>query len=83
MSAPDFREWFGLDAANPLHDFFRTEMRPVVARWEREGGAPVFLRLTHVNSEWICLDGWRAPAGCGPDDQGPAPTEADIPVGFV
>lgn len=42
------------------------------------------MRLTIVEDRvrdevWLCLEGWEKK----PDDQGPEPTAADIPVGFA
>ncbi len=82
MSAPDFSEWFHL-RGEEADTFFPRVIRPVVDRWEREAGFGVFLRITRVNLDWCRLDGWIAPEGVGPEDQGPPPTEADIPIGFV
>jgi hypothetical protein len=83
MSAPDRSEWLHLESRES--DVW-SRISVLVARcntqWHRELSAPVFLRVTLVNPEWVRLDGWKW-GGWNPPDQGPAPTEADIPVGFV
>ncbi len=76
---PDRREWLHLD--DPPH---LDRVEPFVHRcgraWECELGN-VFLRLTRIG-DWVCLDGWKWDRR-HPPEQGPEPTEADIPVGFV
>ena len=79
MTAPDAREWYRLDPDKPVigetnaatHKFWATH--PTCTFWR-------FTTLGIDRGEpWLCIDGWLTP----PDDQGPAPTDADVPMGFV
>lgn len=77
MTAPDFREWIEVTQADRVDAAIRQKVQAM-----RERGA-TWGRYTMVyvadGQCWLCADGWKVQ----PDDQGPEPTAADIPVGFV
>lgn len=77
MSAPDAREWYHLEPGQ-VEGIARSADQFAEAHPETR-----FHRCTVLGVErgdpWICIDGWVK----RPDDQGPEPTDADIPAGFV
>lgn len=78
MTAPDAREWYRLDPDEPLI----AGLDNAIAEFAAKHPAVVFPRVTFLGIDrgepWLCIDGWLT----APDDQGPEPTEADIPNGF-
>lgn len=76
---PDHRLW--AEAPDP-YALGRVQT-DLVNQMRREHPAVTFVRLTLVDGDylgiWICMDGWQVQ----PVDQGPEPTAAEIPVGFV
>jgi hypothetical protein len=78
MTAPDAREWYRLDPDGPVV----RQHQEAVAEFKAAHPTVTFARMTILGIDrgepWLCIDGWRAT----PDDQGPAPTDADIPIGF-
>lgn len=79
MTAPHAREWYRLDPDGPL---FR-QVGAALDEFCAAHPAVTFPRTTFLGIErgdpWLCIDGWLT----APDDQGPEPTDADVPVGFV
>lgn len=84
MTAPDAREWYRLDPEGPAVrqqqeaiDAFKGA-HPDIAASEK-GIARMTILGMDRGEPWLCIDGWLTL----PDDQGPEPTDADIPMGFV
>jgi len=79
MTAPFAREWYRLDPDGPITQ----QQHEAVERFKDARPTVTFGRITILGIErrepWLCIDGWLTP----PDDQGPVPTDADIPMGFV
>jgi hypothetical protein len=74
MTAPDVREWYPLDLTDP-----GASQHDAVRKFRVAHPAVTFARLTLLGEGgWLCIEGWAA----SPDDQGPLPTDADIPIGF-
>ena len=76
---PDAREWYKLDmevsithqVSYSMHEFITKHPNITFSRH-------TFLGIDR-SEPWLCIDGWLKP----PQDQGPEPTDEDIPMGFV
>lgn len=79
MSSPDAREWYRLN----MNEDGPLQIEVEIARYKAAHPDVICGRLTILGLDrhepWLCIDGWLDP----PDDQGPEPTDADIPMGFV
>ena len=79
MSAPDACEWYQLDLELPAVDEQLRASREFTAAHPEI----TFIRLTVLGAPqeeaWLCIEGWLTT----PTEQGPWPTEADIPMGFI
>lgn len=78
MTAPTHREWFRWNGEH-ADAFWPREIVPVVKRWE-ESTRPIFLRVTVVSQEWLCLEGWHTQWELNSSQE---PTVDDAPVGFA
>lgn len=76
MTAPDAREWYVLNPNVPAITQLRCSLR---GKFKASHPDVTFVRVTLLGirreAPWLCIDGWRVP----PNDQGPEPTDADIP----
>jgi hypothetical protein len=83
MSAPDVREWYRIDPDEPALRQHQEAIEAFKAAHPNIVDARGIVRLTILGIDrgepWLCIDGWLT----APDDQGPAPTDVDIPAGFV
>ena len=79
MTAPDAREWYALDPDKPAVREFDAALEQFAAAHPDVICGRFTLLGIDRGDPWLCIDGWLA----APDDQGPEPTDADIPVGFV
>jgi hypothetical protein len=77
---PDACEWYALDMEKLLPFEAQDE---AVAKFKAAHPGITFGRMTILGVErqepWLCIEGWLTP----PNDQGPEPTDADIPIGFA
>ncbi len=80
MTTPTRREWF-FRRGRDWGSVWSEEAKSVADLWWKDIGTKPCLRVTAVNDEWYCLDGWQWDGKQIPD-LGMLPTEADIPVGF-
>lgn len=84
MTAPDRRKWIHVPEGNAedIWAVLSEVVYRVKPRWRNELQCNgVFLRMTWVNQNWCCLDGWIWD-GMRVPDQGAEPSEADIPAGY-
>ena len=79
QTKPDAREWYQLDME--LTIIF--QVKEATAKFCTKYPIIGFIRLTFLGLDrgepWLCIDNWLTP----PQDQGPEPTDQDIPMGFV
>lgn len=72
----DYRDWEELRAG--------TDCGGVIAMMADRASSPglySWVRVTRVDAYglvWVCLEAWLS----RPEDEGPQPTAADVPVGF-
>jgi hypothetical protein len=74
MTAPDAREWYPFDHSAPG----KPSEQLAWEQFRTAHPAVTFARVSIVGKAWLCIEGWIET----PVDQGPLPTEADIPIGF-
>lgn len=76
MTAPDAREWHRIDPEAPA----AAQVHEAAEQFSTAHPDIVLGRFTILgierNEPWLCIDGWIK----RPDDQGPEPTDADIPM---